>query len=138
MEKGNNAKLTRMNNLSYQLGRMNKIAVPDLYPVIDDLQKILLRGRDGNSISFVKAHASISHRYPINGRVQIIQPIGRGLSTMKGLLAAQYSFHLLLPRSRYLHSRGLRPARRNVVISNYLVRLFRSGQAGPHELRSVL
>ena len=129
-----------MNHLSYHLGRLNKITVLDLYPIINDLQKILIRGRsrDGNSISFVKAHAPSSHRYLIHGRVQIIQPTGRGLSTMKGLPAAQYLFYLLLHRGRYLYSRGLRPTRGNVVMGNHLVRPFGSRQAGPHEHQYVL
>ena len=128
-----------MSHLSYQLDRLNKITVPNLSPVINDLQKILLRGksRDGNSISFVKAHAPSSHRHPIHGWVQIIQPIGRGRSAMKGLPGAQYFFHLLLPKGRYLYSRGLWPMRGNVVMGNHLVRPFGSRQAGPHELRSI-
>ena len=129
-----------MNNLSYQLGRLNKIVISDLYHVIYDLWKILLRGRsrDGNSISFVMAHSPGSHRNPIHGQLQIIQPIGRRLTTMKGLPTTQYLFYLLLPRGRYLYSRGLRSARENVVISYHLVRPFGFRQAEPHELRSVL
>ena len=132
----NNAKSTQRNHVSYQLGRLNKVAVLDLYPVINDLQQILLRdrSRDGHRIIFMKAHAPRGHRYPIHGRVQTIYPIGCRRSTMKGLLAAQYFFHLFLPKGRYLNSRGLWPSRRKVIIGNHLVWPFGPRQAVPHVL----
>ena len=43
-------------------------------------------------------------------------PYSRGRSTMKRLPTTQYVLHLLHPEGRYLHSRGLRPAGRKVVM----------------------
>ena len=57
--------------MSYQLGRLKKIAIPDPYPVINDLLKIFLqsRGREVHRVVFIKAHATGNYRHPVNERI---------------------------------------------------------------------
>ena len=54
----------RWNSLSYQLGRLDEVEVLDLYPVVDNLRKILLRGRgrEGHRIILAKTHTPSDYR----------------------------------------------------------------------------
>ena len=76
--------------MSYQLGRLNKIAIPDLYLVINDLLKIFLRsrGREVHRVVFMKAHATSNYKHQVNERIQIIKPISCGCLMMEGFLVA--------------------------------------------------
>ena len=113
----------RWNSLSYQLGQLDEVVVPNLYPVVYNLRKIVLRGRgrEGHCIILIKTYTPSNYRYPVYMRVQISKPIGRGRSTMEQLRETQYILHLLCPRGRHLHPRGLRPAWGEVAIGYHLV-----------------
>ena len=54
---------------------------------------------------------------PVNMRVQIVHSVDWGCLTMEKFLVAQDTFYFFHTRRRYLHSRGLRAARRSVVKS---------------------
>ena len=139
MEKSNNDGLARINNPSYQLGRLNEIAVPDLYSIVNNLQEILPMGRnrDWSGIGFMEPHAPSSHRYLIHRGINHSTEWPQ--TPQGGRVPNNVVFSLPPPLpGPNLYPRGLRPSRGNVVVSNHLVRAFGFRQARPHKFRFAL
>ena len=98
---------------------------------------VLLPGRcrDAHRVVLAKTHAPSSYRHPKHVWIQIVQPIGRGLSTVERLPTAQDILHLVRLGSRYFHSLRLRPPRRNITVGYNPLRQCGPWQPRPHKLR---
>ena len=108
-----------------------------LYPVIDNPLDVLLPGscRNAHRVVLAKTHAPSSYRHLNHVRIQIVQPVGRGLSTVERLPVAHDILHLVRPGKRYFHSQRLRPTRRNITVGYNPLRQCEPWQPGPHKLR---
>ena len=108
----------------------------DLYPAIDNPLDVFLPGpcRNAHRVVLAKTHAPSSYWHPKHVRIQIVQPVGRGLSTVERLPATHDILHLVRPGRLYFHSQRLRPMRRSITVGYNPLWKCGPRQPGPHKL----
>ena len=108
--------------------------VADLYPIIDNPLDVFLSGpcRNAHRVFLAKTHASSNYRHSKHVRIQIVQPIARGLSMVERLPTAYDMLHSGADTSTL---GGSDPRKKSIIVGYNPIRQYGPWQPGPHKLQ---